>query len=319
MLLHGWYQVAFERDLNSPLVPVLVGETPVLLVRNAETVRAFDGICPHRGANLAIGGQLLENAILCPFHHFKISLVSSSTGQFCLQEFPTLMVGGLVFVRLSSQFENGLTQLLSDLDQSAYFIPGFTTSIDAPAELIIENAFDGLHFQPVHGTYNCPKLTRLNSQWGEFRASSLFELPPSPWQKAHPASTQMQVPYVAQAFSPGVVVSSMAGKHPYQVITSATPTSTTSSIVRLSIVVSAHQQASPEPDLCRYLLQQCKAGIEKDRVIWENMKIDTPCQFDDQDDIVKAFQAYCQSFRETSSQHAANKRTTDSATRSTFG
>jgi 3-ketosteroid 9alpha-monooxygenase subunit A len=306
MTLQGWYQVAYERDLHQVLTPAQVGEVLLVLVSSSAGVRAFQGICPHRGAHLAHGGKLMSNnTILCPFHHFAIGLDDFSVDCFKIRQFSTLVIGGLVFVRIaesyeSESYENGLEQLLTKLDESACFIPGFMMELQAPAELVIENAFDSMHFQPVHNIYNNPHLTQLPSEDGEFSASGIFVLPASPWQKTQSPEKTLQIPYRAQAFSPGLVISAMAGNHPYWVITSATPIDSTSCIIRLSIAVPVADHTPPDPHLCQYLLQQCRAGIEKDRLIWENMQFDAPPQTVPEDVLILAFREYCQSFSEAS-------------------
>jgi phenylpropionate dioxygenase-like ring-hydroxylating dioxygenase large terminal subunit len=49
----GWYQIAFERDLQDELTTIPVGDRRLLCVRGKDgSVEIFDAICPHRGADL---------------------------------------------------------------------------------------------------------------------------------------------------------------------------------------------------------------------------------------------------------------------------
>jgi nitrite reductase/ring-hydroxylating ferredoxin subunit len=56
---------------------VVVGETPVLLVRSAGTVRALHDRCSHRGCSLA-DGELDEDVIQCPCHGSRFRLADGA-------------------------------------------------------------------------------------------------------------------------------------------------------------------------------------------------------------------------------------------------
>jgi nitrite reductase/ring-hydroxylating ferredoxin subunit len=66
---------------------------------------AFDGKCPHRGAQLA-EGELAGELIVCPLHHFKFSL---KTGRCLmprhlkLRSFPVREEGGELRIELEVQ------------------------------------------------------------------------------------------------------------------------------------------------------------------------------------------------------------------------
>src|SRR3978361_1592759 len=145
----GWYQIAFERELRDPLTLVRIGELPLVVVRRPHSVRVFAAVCPHRGANLA-DGRLQDDQIICPFHGYAIGLGESCPGELKVPEYPSLSLGGMIFVLLSAQHDNEFAQVLWELDRSHYFVPGFSVEARVPPELVIENAFDRRHFQTVH-------------------------------------------------------------------------------------------------------------------------------------------------------------------------
>lgn len=111
----------------------------------------------------------------------------------------------------------------------------------------------------------------------------------------------LQVPFIARAFSPGIVVSEMGGDDPYWVATTATPTPDGDCVIRLSLAVPATTDSPPSIELCQYLLKQSKAGIEKDRVIWENMSITSPTRLTARDAAIVEFRKFCQRFHEENS------------------
>ena len=266
----GWYQLAYQRDLTQGLNLAWIGDHPLALVRRGEAVTAYDARCPHRGANLCVGGTLDGDAVICPFHGYRVQLGSEGEG-FHVREYRVLPLGGLVFVRDPDGRDCGLEAYLNDLERNHYIVPGFTMELRTSPELVIENAFDNSHFQPVHGILNEPRFERVPDRCGEFGVSGTFVIPASPWQKSADPADEVAVPFRAIAFSPTVVVSELGGENPYFMITSAVPLGD-GCAVRLSLALAPQPDGRPpSQDGARYLLRQATAGLEKDRVIWENL------------------------------------------------
>jgi hypothetical protein len=169
----------------------------------------------------------------------------------------------------------------------------------APMELVIENAFDQAHFRAVHGIGIGRAFEVRPSEHGELHVEGVFELPNSRWQRGGPGSDVNHVPFVARAFSPGVVISDLGGTHPYTVITSATAAADGDCVIRLSLALPLDPGgASPKPELCEYLLRRSREGLEKDRVVWEHLTAtpvppDTPL-----DGPVREFRRFCERFTE---------------------
>jgi nitrite reductase/ring-hydroxylating ferredoxin subunit len=288
---NGWFQVAYERELEESLTPAAIGHTQIILIRSEQSIRAFDAFCPHRGAHLAYGGQLDGEVVVCPFHGRHIRLGLDGDDPYCLREYPVLGYGGMVFVQLGVGQDTGLGELLEDLSKEWLFVPGFTMRAIVPHELVIENAFDNTHFRPIHHISNEPVFQVKASRGGEFGVEGTFELPASPWQRGNSAS----VPFVAEAFSPGVVVSRLDGDYPYCVITAATPDADGGCVIRLSLAVPRGGEPS-DPDLCKYLLKQSQAGLEQDAVIWTHMAPGNSAHYAREDRPVIEFRKFCRRF-----------------------
>ena len=301
MNYEGWYQVAFERDVGLGLTSIEIGDRPLMLVRNGDGIKAYDAVCPHRGANLSVGGILQDCLVACPFHGHKVGLGTASKRGFKVDSLSTIAVGGLVFVRPTKAHENGLAKLLEDLAQSHDIYPGFAINIEVEPNLVIENAFDPTHFRPVHGILNEPTFEIVASENGEFGVQGKFELPISSWQTGSLEQTTVEVPFQATAFSPWVVVSQLQGDHPYWVVTAATPTANGSSIVRLSIALPKDRSdKTSNSEGSGYLLEASRTGLEKDRLVWENLKTRAPHRFLPEDETVVEFQRFCEAYRASS-------------------
>jgi nitrite reductase/ring-hydroxylating ferredoxin subunit len=297
MYSHGWYQVAFERDLTTALAPAAVGPRQLVLAQGPEGWRAADAFCPHRGAHLAFGGRVEGETIVCPFHGHRIGIGQASHDGFCTRPYPTLVVGGLVFVRISAAEDNGFAGVMAELDARRYFVPGFALRVRAPADLVIENAFDRPHFQIVHGVGTDPRFEVRDGDHGDLMATGVFSVPPTRWRRDDGSDVPQRVEFRARAFSPGLVMSELDGSPPYGVLTAATPTPEGDCVVRVSLVMPADAGGRlPAAPLCEYLLQQSHAGLEKDRLVWEHLGQSAPCRYTAQDASVLAFRRFCHRF-----------------------
>jgi nitrite reductase/ring-hydroxylating ferredoxin subunit len=94
--------VRCDELVEGQLHPVQVGPRRVVLLRLPDGVAAFDGACPHRGAELARGS--LDGAILtCCWHGWRFDArtgagISNPHGR--LRMFPVREEEGRVFVSL---------------------------------------------------------------------------------------------------------------------------------------------------------------------------------------------------------------------------
>ena len=79
---------------------LMSGGRNLALVRVADTVHAFDGICPHRGASLG-EGFLNDGCLVCPWHGWQFDL---QTGMYApgsgVTKFVTEVRDGAVWVAL---------------------------------------------------------------------------------------------------------------------------------------------------------------------------------------------------------------------------
>jgi 3-ketosteroid 9alpha-monooxygenase subunit A len=297
MLAHGWYQVAFERDLTDPLTTVTVGKRQFVMARFPDGLRMLDAFCPHRGAHLGIGGRLEKNSIVCPFHGYRIGIDGAAEHGFTTCSYETLVIGGCVFVRLSNKEENGFRQTMTRLDTSHYFVPGFTMTIRAPAAMVIENGFDEAHFRPVHGIAADRRFELSPGECGELRVRGVFGMPVEHSPSQHDVPSQVR--FSARAFSPGVFLAELQDSRPYSVLTASTPTPDDACVVRVSLVMPSENGAAPAPTRCEYLLRQSRAGLEKDRLMWENMSYGAPTRYTARDGAVIGFRRFCERFIET--------------------
>ncbi len=299
MYRHGWYQIAFEQDLTGDVCPVTAGSRQLVAVRTKHGIRVADAICPHRGANLGYGAIYEDGVFVCPFHGRRVGLGQASEEGFCVSEYGALVVGGLVFVRLSTREDNGFSKVMEGFADSRTIVPGFMMKVRSAPDIVIENAFDQAHFHSVHDI-GTPRAFRVRpGECGEFGVDGMFNLPPSQWQRGQSGAGGALVPFTALAFSPGIVVSHLGGQYPYTVITAATSTSAHECVIWLSLVLPLPEDGRPiRRELCDFLLRRSRAGLDRDRVIWEHRAETAAPHFGADDEPVTKFQEFCSRFTE---------------------
>lgn len=77
---NGWFPVIESRELNKigELKPLFVFGRNFVCFRGTDgNVRVLDAYCPHLGAHLAVGGEVISNegqdCIRCPFHGWEFN------------------------------------------------------------------------------------------------------------------------------------------------------------------------------------------------------------------------------------------------------
>src|SRR3977135_2914341 len=69
----GWFQVAYSREVDSDQVIGLhyFGKRLVCSSGESGTSDLVDACCPHLGDDIAVGGTVSEDCIICPFHGWR--------------------------------------------------------------------------------------------------------------------------------------------------------------------------------------------------------------------------------------------------------
>jgi 3-ketosteroid 9alpha-monooxygenase subunit A len=301
----GWYQIAFERDLQADVSSVPVGDRRLLIVRSGGEINVYDATCPHRGADLGVGGKLLDPRVLtCPYHGHRIALGGEGGGPYCVAKHPSLVKSGLIFA-LVGDFEIGkLPEMLDYLARTHKIFAGFTKTIKVPPEMVIENAFDWAHFPPVHDVLKV-EYGEPTVEDGVFTATTKLRVGPSMWQGTGDGShhddgtTFVEVPLLARAYSPNLTITQVAvggGDHPHFVIASAVPMLDGTSTIRLSVAMPVVEGFDPPQEFADLMLQFESMGLEQDRPVWENLALNATPKYTAEDDNVLKYRKFCERF-----------------------
>ena len=160
----GWFKVAMPRDVPPGVIVTrrYFGTELVLWRGDDGTITCQEAYCPHLGANLAVGGKLVDGCIQCPFHGWRfgpdgvnqlISYASRPNRRARMRTFPVREHAGIVFAWYHPRDEEPKWELLEvpehgDLDFAAYEVHEFT--IKTCLQELGENGFDHAHFEFVH-------------------------------------------------------------------------------------------------------------------------------------------------------------------------
>jgi nitrite reductase/ring-hydroxylating ferredoxin subunit len=301
---HGWYQLAFERDLTPPLTPLSFGGRALMAVWSPTSgpPRILDAVCPHRGAHLARGGRLAGEVIVCPFHAYRIGLGKESRDGFCVREYRSLLRGGGLFARLSDRDEVDFPEALEALAAGHTFVPGFEMTARTTIDVVIENGFDNAHFRSVHGLMSLPELAVRTGPFGELLAEGHFEIPRTGWYEPPGAeSRNLRARYVAHAFSPGVFLAELEGDPPYRyrILTTASPAEAPRECtIRLTLLLPQDPGGAGDDErFVQELIEHSRAGLEQDRLIWDHLAPGHVPQLTAADQAAAAFAEFCRRFR----------------------
>lgn len=305
----GWQLVAFADELTDDLTPVSVGSHRLMLVRRDDEILAYASSCPHRGANLAVGGELRRNAVLCPFHGRRIELgeagVQPAPGQMAVPQYPTIVLGPLVFARLSDDpaGECGFTDGLRELVGDRRILPAVNRPGRVPVDFVVENAFDVEHFGPVHDVPGVADMVASRHESGYLSIGGEFVTLNDPWvdlrllaavQKqigeAGRGKARMRSGFLATAFSPTLVFTRFgsSGRDPV-IITGALERPDGTTQVRVAVAAFEGQPLD-------HIVVGSKLAIEQDLTIWDNLDPEAPWSLDQRDAAVIAFREFCADF-----------------------
>jgi len=288
----GWYQIGFIKDLCGDLTAARLGAKHLLLLRAGSTVRAFDAHCPHRGAHLAHGGRLEAGGIICPYHGYTVGLEAHHRGPFRVREYAVTSAGGMLFVRLSPDRDNGWPEFAAHLSENYHLITGFELRVRASMATVIENAFDRRHFEQVHKVRTTEFLVHYGDQ-GQLIVESTFLIPSA---RQNSEGTR-KTPYRAIVFSPGLAFVELLGDQPYGVVTGATDDADGECVVRITLSLPrAAFGKRPPKAFYEHLLQHARRGLEEDATIWNTLATDAAPLWMKEDAPTQEFLRFCKGF-----------------------
>ena len=163
---NGWFQVAYSDDLDAGrIAPLEYFGRPLVLFRGEDGKAAvLDAHCAHLGANIAVGGRVEGNTVVCPFHGWRYDASGACVGipnarpvpaRARLRAWPVVERNGLIMVWHHAEAKD--TEW--EIPELAEYASDAWTAYDkrrwqirVHVQDVAENAVDREHFATVHGT-----------------------------------------------------------------------------------------------------------------------------------------------------------------------
>ncbi|KAG0353143.1 hypothetical protein BGZ54_002392 [Gamsiella multidivaricata] len=172
---NGWYKLARSADVKPGQVLSVNGLGRAFAVFRGEVdeeVHILDALCPHLGANIAIGGVVEGDAVKCPFHGWKFdgnglcidipyakSIPSlAKTKQWTHREF-----AGVIVVWYDAEDREPMYEPVSfPLAEGTFRRVGYRRgTLPMHIQDFAENAADWMHFSLLHDRLSIPILDRF--------------------------------------------------------------------------------------------------------------------------------------------------------------
>ncbi|XP_030005532.1 cholesterol 7-desaturase [Sphaeramia orbicularis] len=328
---NGWYRVLDSHLLQRGEVRnvSVLGEQVVVFRGQDDKAYVLDAYCPHLGANLAVGGQVVGNCIECPFHGWQFQgndgkcvkipyaqKVPEFAGVRC---WPSCEVNGQVLVWFHCDGEDPQWDIpeQQEITNGEWVYRGRTEHfINAHIQEIPENAADVAHLAHLHtpGMISGVDLRYTNSKTWEFmRHDWKVQWEPEPEPNRHCSRMLVKhaltlfgihwhlldVNVVARQVGPGVVF--LLFNHSFLgrgvILHCVTPVEPLLQCVSHTIFY----QANIPPVVPKFILKSECIQFERDIMIWNNKKyISKPLLVKEDSAILKHRRWYSQFYSENS-------------------
>ncbi|MBV1687310.1 Rieske 2Fe-2S domain-containing protein [Novosphingobium sp. G106] len=192
----GWFAVAMSGDIAPGEVKTLrYFSTEFVMWRGEDgAVHVVDPYCPHLGAHLGVGGEVVGNDLRCPFHHWSFNGQGAATDipytdvippqakrADCLPTWPVTESDGVIYVwyhpkKAAPKWD--VSRLPECPDGDWILHSTYDWVINIHIQEITENGQDHAHFGAVHGVPFAPK--------GEFKLEG--------WTRRNTVVAEMNTP-----------------------------------------------------------------------------------------------------------------------------
>lgn len=165
----SWYSVGFANQLKPRCIisAKICGLEIVIFRTESGRIQALDAHCPHLGAHLGEGGQVIEESIQCPFHGFqfngqgkctKTGYGTEPTKRLCIKSYPVEEVNGFILIYYS-KFSRAPSWNVPAVDHDGWSkLESRVIPVQSHVQELKENAVDIGHFAFVHKYVNIESL-----------------------------------------------------------------------------------------------------------------------------------------------------------------
>ncbi len=168
---NGWFPLMPARDLAAGEMSRVqaMGEEYLLFKTESGEISVVDPYCPHLGAHLGVGGRVLGEEIVCPFHGWRFGVsgeckavpyASRTPQNVSLKRITSSERNGWVFIWYHGEGKEPFYDIaeIAERFDSRWLPPErHEWTIHAQMQELFENVCDPAHFLFVHGTAEIPQ------------------------------------------------------------------------------------------------------------------------------------------------------------------
>jgi 3-ketosteroid 9alpha-monooxygenase subunit A len=270
----GWFAACWSSELGTDGPrPLNYFDQHMVLWRDQDGVaQCIHAFCPHLGANLAIGGQIVEGRIQCPFHAWEfqgdgtcvhIPYIRNTMPKVPPQRtWPVVEKNGVVFI-WHDAFGAAPEWEVPDIEDygSDQWTPWYENQITVkthPRE-IVENVADSAHFPVVHRTM----VSKFENIYEDHKATQHTMGTATP-----PSGGSDTFDIWATYYGPAFQISDMKGYLHSRLFLAHTPISENE--LHLRFAVSLKRKGPKTEKFAKYYVENLRLGFHEDIDIWEN-------------------------------------------------
>ncbi len=271
---NGWFRAAYSSEVKPGEIRTLrlFGRDWVLYRTESGEARVIEPHCPHLGAHLGHGGEVVGDRIRCPFHHWEfdgsgtcaaVPYAKRIPARARLATCPVVEKNGLI---LFHHDREGAEPTFEVPDVPEIGGPGWTElevmhwSVRAHWPDMNENCVDQAHFRFVHNTLTIPP-TEARADGAVHIAESLFTM------RGPDGPTESKL--VTLDYGPGFQLVRMEGLIDTLMMNTSTPIDEENTDVSFAYTVKADGEER-KLHLAEAVVKDLKQQFEHDRPIWEN-------------------------------------------------
>ncbi|EID11735.1 Rieske 2Fe-2S domain-containing protein [Mycolicibacterium phlei] len=287
----GWFQVGWSSDFPAQGVRPLryLGGDQVAYRDSSGTLHVLDAYCRHLGGNLAYGGHVENDCVVCPFHGWHWNAEGRNTHIPYQPDRPnrarTLKVWPV-------REELGVVYMWHDVEgrEPAWEPPNIFTDVaphTAPLEyydaervkfdgltlhpqLVSENAADPMHFRFVHGARDFPVYLRLWQDDAHYFSQIGFG---RKWREMEPDSHDGETLSILVA-GVGLDYTALSGSSNTLILLSTTPVDAGTSDMFQTVWLE--KLPGDNPEMLSTRLDQAISQLPNDIAIWTHQRFEDP-------------------------------------------
>ena len=274
----GWFVVGVSKELaDSEVKPIkYFGRDMVLYRSESGNAIVHDAFCPHLGAHLGYGGEVVGETIKCPFHAWRfdesgkcvdVPYAKRIPPRACVKNNPVQERNGLIF--MWNRRDDGEEPNWEIPDIPEYGTEEWTDwdshliHIKTQAKEIVENLADKGHFGPVHGTW----AEKFGNDFEGHIGNQYVEGVAYP-RGGGEDKFKLQSTY----YGPGYMLTEMESVLPNIMLLCHTPIDDKSIHVRIGAMINLSNIKEGKDKFEAGYRENIVTGFKEDIAIWENKK-----------------------------------------------